>query len=393
MKPPIKPIFGWVALWCLTNTLSGCAEPDGGVSSQRPDWLPEHFPSLPATIEISSQKRELGRWLFYDVRLSANGTRSCGTCHEQPKAFSDGLVTGLGIENSQLPLNSLSLVNVAWREELTWYRQIDSVEEHMLIPLFADNPVEMGMTESLMLERLADSERYQEWFAEVYPTDTDPISVENTIDAISAFTLSIIDGNSRYDQWYRGEIALSATEQRGMALFFGDKMQCSVCHGGLFFDQPQTEPERRHGYFNTGLYHLFETGEYPVSTQGLIASTGNSEDMGKFRVPTLRNLSMTKPWMHDGTEFDLENILDSYARGGRLLQSGSNAGDGSENPYKSDLISGFEMSLEERADLLRFLMSLNDDSLATVERLQTPFCQRRAGEIINPPCEEPFILE
>lgn len=85
--------------------------------------------------------------------------------------------------------------------------------------------------------------------------------------------------------------------------------------------------------------------------------------------------------------------MDSYARGGRLLQSDANAGGGSENPYKSELISGFEMSLEERADLLSFLMSLNDDSLATVERLQTPFCQRRVGDIINPPCEEPFIVE
>jgi len=85
--------------------------------------------------------------------------------------------------------------------------------------------------------------------------------------------------------------------------------------------------------------------------------------------------------------------MDAYARGGRLLQSGANTGDGSENPYKSELISGFEMSLEERTDLLNFLMSLNDDGLATVGRLETPFCQCRAGEIINLPCEDPFVVE
>ena len=369
----------------------GCSPSD---SRDSVDWIPDHFPVL-STDVATAEEIELGRWLFYDVRLSRDGTRSCGICHKQNKSFSDGLTRGLGIEETPLSLNSISLINVAWRSDLTWFQKIESIEEHMKIPLFGTEPLEMGMTEDLIISRLRESADYKEMFTKAFPESED-INIENTILAITAFTKTITSGNSAYDLWLRGERELAPESQRGMALFFGDRMKCYVCHGGIFFDQPDasmTEGGQRHGYFNTGLYNIDNQGSYPPSAQGLIERTGRIEDMGKFRIPSLRNLKHTKPWMHDGSEIFLSNILLSYARGGRKLEGGAFVGDGRDNPFKSNIISGFEISTQEQEDILSFLDSLNDDTILEESRLQSPFCIRREDEIINHPCQEPFIFE
>lgn len=335
----------------------------------------------------------MGRWLFYDTRLSIDGSRSCGICHEQVKAFSDGLSRGLGIENALLSLNSPSLFNIAWRTELTWYQQFGDVETHMWTPLFTDSPMEMGMTEDILEGRLMDFPLYGDLFASAYPDLANPIQTENAIASIAAFTRTIISSNSRYDQWITGDIELTPIEEQGMALFFSDRLQCSVCHGGLFFDEPDAsvrDSNSRHGYFNTGLYNVGGAGDYPSSSQGLIEVTGDPNDMGVFRIPTLRNLDATYPWMHDGSEIDLRNIIRSYASGGRVVQTGPNAGDGRLNPYKSDLIQGFDITEDEIDALLAFLEALNDDELLTDERYASPFCIEQRGDIINEPCEPQF---
>lgn len=335
----------------------------------------------------------MGRWLFYDTRLSIDGSRSCGICHEQVKAFSDGLSRGLGIDNALLSLNSPSLFNIAWRTELTWYQQFEDVEGHMWTPLFTDNPMEMGMTEGLLEERLADFPLYGDLFASAFPDAIHPIQTENAIDSIAAFTRTIISSNSRYDKWIKGNIDLLPVEEQGMELFFSDRLQCSVCHGGLFFDAPGasiSDANSRHGYFNTGLYNVDGDGTYPISSQGLVEVTGNSTDMGVFRVPTLRNLEATYPWMHDGSEIDLRNIIRNYAAGGRVLQTGPNSGDGRLNPYKSHLIQGFQITEDEIEALLAFLDALNDDVLLADDRYASPFCIEQRGEVINAPCTPQF---
>ena len=399
-KLKTKPTFGWAALWFSISSSSGliaCRSElgDTGVID-RPFWVPAHYPPLPQTIpEFTDAQLELGRWLFYDVRLSQNGTRSCGTCHEQIKAFTDGLAQGLGINNSILPLNTLSLANVAWRTELTWSSQLETVESHMRIPLFNTNPVEMGMTDELIIERLTEYDPYNEMFDLAYPTDGSPISVENTIAAIAAFTTTIVDGQSEYDKWLQGESQFSPEAQEGHRLFYGDEMKCGACHGGLFFDQPDPEmtaQNGRHGYFNTGQYHINAQGDYPPQAQGLIEQTGKAEDMGRFRTPSLRNLSFTKPWLHDGTEFTVDSILQAYARGGRKLESGAFPGDGHDNPYKSELIEGFTLTEDRKMALMAFLNTLDDPNLLENPRLKSPFCIQQAGEIINAPCETPYLV-
>lgn len=358
------------------------------VPSNFPEWPTEHSDATAAQVE-------LGRWLFYDRRLSIDGSRSCGICHDQARGFADGLSLGLGIDNALLNLNSPSLFNVAWRKELTWYRQFDTVEDHMLGPLFESEPPEMGMTERLLEERLVDFERYPDLFETAFPNDADPINTDNAIAALAMFTRSIISSNSRYDQWIQGETSFTAEEEQGMELFRSDRLKCSKCHGGVFFDQPVEGfgTSERHGYFNTGLYNLDPNGAYPETAQGLIETTGNQNDMGAFRVPTLRNLDATYPWMHDGSEIDLRNIIENYAVGGRVIQTGSNAGDGRVNPYKSDLIQEFEVSEEEIEALLAFLSTLNDDLLLMDERYASPFCIEQGGVVVNEPCEPVFVME
>ena len=188
----------------------------------------------------------------------------------------------------------------------------------MLGPLFDNEPPEMGMTERLLEERLVDFERYLDLFDRAFPNDVDPINTDNAISAIASFTRSIISSSSRYDQWIQGETSFTAEEEQEMELFRSDRLKCSMCHGGIFFDQPVEGfgTSERHGYFNTGLYNL--NGAYPETAQGLIETTGNQNDMGAFRVPTLRNLDATYPWMHDGSEIRLRNIIENYAASGRV---------------------------------------------------------------------------
>jgi cytochrome c peroxidase len=266
----------------------------------------------------------------------------------------------------------------------------------MHIPLFAQDPLEMGMDEALILERISAFPVYVDMFDEAFPEDTSPISTDNTIYAIAAFTRTIIAGNSKYDRWLMGEEELTETEEHGRQLFFSDRLQCGFCHGGIFFDQPvpeHTGVTQRHGYFNTGLYDIDDQGGYPITAQGMIETTGIASDMGKFRVPTLRNLAYTYPWMHDGSEISLYNIIANYARGGRLISSGLNSGDGRDNPYKSDLISGFDITDIEIEQVLSFLKTLEDPLLQTNINLLSPFCIEQEGENIYEPCEPPFTID
>ena len=362
-----------------------------------PSLVPEHFPPIEWDgPEPSPEQIELGRWLFYDQRLSRDGTRSCGICHEQQKAFTDGLVRGIGLQGASLPFNSLSLANVAWRSELTWSSRISDIETHMLVPLLGEDPPEMGMDPELVEERLGECGYCQEMFGAAFPHDESPASMQNAVSSIAAFTRTIVSGGSAYDGWLLGDESLGAAALRGMELFHSDRTNCSACHGGLFFDRPfqeQTGVDARHGYFNTGLYNVDGEGGYPPGSPGLIEATGQPDDMGRFRVPSLRNLSYTYPWMHDGTELSLESIIDSYARGGRLLESGPYPGDGAQNPYKSELVAGFVLSPSEKEDLLAFLDSLNDPGLAVSPSLGSPFCSGDAESVPGQPCEPRFQLD
>ena len=338
------------------------------------------LPSVPIDNPMSAAKVELGHWLFYDTRLSVNKTMSCATCHIQALAFTDGKGRSIGATGEQHPRSSMSLVNAAYASRLTWANQLlDKLEDQALTPMFGDNPIEMGMAghEQRMVELLQYEPRYARLVEKAFPGDADPYSVLNIIRAISAFVRTIISFDAPYDRYIAGDAAaMDPSAVRGMDLFFSERLECFHCHGGFNFTDSTTHENDtvdRVGYHNTGLYNTDGKGAYPADNTGLHDMTGQRRDMGRFKAPTLRNIAVTAPYMHDGSIATLEEVIAHYERGGRLLENGPHTGDGRRSPFKSEFVRGFELSEQERADLLAFLRSLTDESVLTDPAFSDPF--------------------
>jgi cytochrome c peroxidase len=211
----------------------------------------------------------------------------------------------------------------------------------------------------------------------------------NVLRALAAFERTLLSGNSPYDRLtFHGESdALSKSARRGMRLFFSERLQCSQCHGGFNFSGPvQFESGRRARptFHNTGLYNLDGRGAMPADNPGLREHTGRRRDTGRFRAPTLRNITVTAPYMHDGSIATLEGVIEHYARGGRLLPSGPHAGDGRDSPYKSELIQGFSLADDEKADLVTFLHSLADDDFLHDPRFKDPGTGAEPSGVLHP---------
>jgi len=347
------------------------------------DWhLPAAYPEpqVPAANPMLDTKVELGRWLFYDTRLSGNNTMSCGTCHLQALAFTDGKPRSLGSTGVLHPRASMSLVNTAYASRLTWANPLlDRLEDQALTPLLGDNPVEMGMGghEAEIGALLASDNIYRRLAKASFPDDENPYSILNAVRSIAAFVRSIVSYDSPYDHYMAGDAeALSPAAERGLELFFSENLECFHCHGGFNFTDSTTHANAtvdQVGFHNNGLYNRNESGAYPDDNTGLFDMTGQVRDMGRFKAPSLRNISLTAPYMHDGSIATLDDVISHYARGGRLIEDGINAGDGRLSPFKSEFVDGFEISDAERADLIEFLLSLTDKTVVTDERWADPF--------------------
>ncbi len=347
------------------------------------DWgLPagQPPPAVPADNPMSAAKVELGRRLFYDRRLSVTGSLSCAGCHRQELAFTDGLARAVGATGDLHPRGAMSLVNVGYASRLNWANHLqDRLEIQALTPLFGDAPVEMGMggREQAVTALLRTDALYRERIPAVFPGDADPYSVLNALRAIAAFTRSIVSFDSAYDRYLRGDpAAMSDSQLRGMELFFSERLECFHCHGGFNFTDSSTHASalvESVGFHNNGLYNLGGRGDYPPDNTGLYDLTGERRDMGRFKAPTMRNIAVTAPYMHDGSLATLEEVLAHYARGGRLIEDGPLAGDGRLSPYRSPFVSGFELTDEEAADVLAFLHALTDESLLSDPRFGDPF--------------------
>ena len=275
---------------------------------------------------------------------------------------------------------SMSLVNVAYASRLNWANPLrDRLEYQALTPLLGDNPVEMGMGgREGEIEALIEADAiYRDLANTAFPNDTRPYSLINAVRAIAAFVRSIVSFNSPYDQYLAGNPdAISAAAVNGMELFFSERLECFHCHGGFNFTDSTTHANTnvdRAGFHNNGLYNLNGSGDYPENNTGLFDMTGNDRDMGRFKAPSLRNILLTAPYMHDGSVATIEDVIDHYARGGRLIEDGDHAGDGRLSPFKSEFVGGFELSDAERYDLIEFLSSLTDESVLTNERWADPF--------------------
>ncbi len=372
------------------------------------DWaIGDHpVPAVPANNPMSDAKVELGRHLFYDTRLSINGTVACASCHIQALAFTDGKPKSIGATGDIHPRSSMSLVNVAYASRLTWANSlIASLEDQALTPLFGDDPIEMGLggREDELVALLRNDETYAAMFAEAFPDDAEPGSIINMVRATSSFVRSIVSFRSPYDQYLAGNAdAISDSAKRGEALFFSERLECFHCHGGFNFTDSSTHESARvdrFGYHNTGLYNIDNTGAYPEDNPGLADISGERRDMGRFRAPTLRNVVLTAPYMHDGSISTLEDVMRHYERGGRKIESGPFAGDGNTSPFKSEFVRGFEITDRERDDVIAFMNALTDVEAIVDPRWASPWgtnvgthSRLEAGGAPGEPEEQPVQL-
>jgi cytochrome c peroxidase len=290
-----------------------------------PGYLP---PPAPESNPLTAEKIELGRHLFYEKQLSANGTQSCGSCHQQQFAFCDGRAQAIGSTGAKHHRNTMTLVNVGYRKPLTWSDAgITTLEQQVLVPLTNEHPVEMGMAHRLdeLPRRLANEEKYRRMFATAYPNERAPITVENIARAIASFERSIVSAESPYDRVvrYGDSGALSPEAWRGFKVFFSQRAGCAACHGGPDFATP---------------------------VKGAVfRSNGFSDRRERFRVASLRNVALTAPYMHDGSVATLGDVVDRYAK-----------------------VRKFDVTADERQDLVAFLESLTDQSVTTNPRFSAP---------------------
>jgi cytochrome c peroxidase len=306
---------------------------------------------------MSEAKVELGRRLFYDTRLSHNQTYACASCHQQRHAFTDGRARAVGSTGGLHARSAMSLTNAAFNTSFGWADPtLRTLEQQMRVPLLNEHPIELGLAghEAEVMARFqtpADVSR----FAAAFP-DTPTPTLATLVKAIAAFERTIVSGDSPFDRYlYRDErTALSAAAVSGMQLFFSQRLRCSECHSGfnlsgaVDFAVAKTHPKPE--FHNTGLYDVDGKGSYPDSDRGVEEVTGKAKDMGQFRAPTLRNIAVTAPYMHDGSIPTLEGVINHYAAGGH------------PSPFRSRAVRGFKLTVPERAALLAFLESLTDQT-------------------------------
>ena len=329
---------------------------------------------------MSQAKVELGRHLFYDTRLSGNGQQACATCHRREYAFTEPRAKAVGSTGEPNRRNALALVNVAYNSTLMWaHPGLQRIERQLLVPMFGDNPVELGIAgrEGEVLGRFRQDKHYQQLFDAAFP-DGRRLEFTHIVDALACFVRSLVSFDSPFDRYAYGgdDDALGETAIRGIGLFFSERFECHHCHTGFNFTESTDHTSSAildNPFHNTGLYNVAGENAYPAADQGLYELTGDLADRGRFRAPTLRNVALTAPYMHDGSLPDLNAVLDFYAAGGRNIESGEFAGDGRANLYRSQFVKGIDMTEQERAAMLAFLNALTDPSFLQRPAHQNPF--------------------
>lgn len=343
--------------------------------------LPAGFPKpkIPADNPMTYEKVELGRRLFYDRRLAQNNNQSCGDCHVQARAFTDGLPQAIGSTGQRNTRGAQSLANVAYLTSYTWANPLlQSLEVQAMTPIFGRRFIELGELDvRLFVEKFAQDPLYQTLFAKSYPGDKAPVTLQHIVQAIACFERTIISGNSPYDQYFfHGKSsAISQAAKDGANLFFSERLECNHCHSGFdLMDATQSDKTQMPNlqFHNTGLYNVDGHGGFPPEDTGLREVTQLEADMGRFRAQTLRNIMVTGPYFHDGSAPNIDAVLAHYQAGGRTVV-GPYAGDGSTSPLKSQFMVGFTLTDEERARLQAFFDSLTDAEFLTNPALSDPW--------------------
>jgi cytochrome c peroxidase len=308
----------------------------------------------------------LGRRLFYEKKLSANNTISCGTCHQQQHAFTDGRTFSPGFDGTPTKRNSMSLANLLWVRNFFWDGRAGSLEAQAMIPL--TDPHEMGQRMDSSIRKLQETGSYGPLFAAAFGTDS--ITHDHLLKALTQFERTLISANAPYDRYIRGEYQLDPAEKRGLDLFFGNtnaamgggnagmatrSAGCGNCHGG-----PKTFNET---YHNNGLDRSFKDS-------GRAEVTGMSYDRGRFRVVTLRNIALTAPYMHDGRFATLQEVIDHYSDHVEPSETLS-----ATLKDTANVPNRLRLTKQEKSDLLAFLHTLTDTAFINDPRYSDPFVE------------------
>jgi len=287
----VKPLTHLVVLAaacaCAANVLAQAPAPYV--------WtLPAKFPRprVPTDNPMTAEKVALGRYLFYDTRLSRNGTQACATCHEQARAFTDGKARAVGSTGATHPRGAMSLVNVAYASSLTWANPSQSrLEAQALVPTFGDHPIELGLEQpgTALLAALRQIDMYRRLLPAAFPGDADPFTIANVTRGLAAFERTIVSARSPYDRYHydRDDAAVSADAKRGEQMFFSQGLSCFRCHNGFNFSGATDFEGRREGgtpeYHNTGLYNLAGALSYPAENTGVFEITHRPDDVGRLK--------------------------------------------------------------------------------------------------------------
>jgi cytochrome c peroxidase len=297
--------------------------------------IPSHFPEMdiPTDNPITPAKIKLGKLLFEDVRLSRNNTISCASCHSDKLAFSDTGAVSFGLDGLTTKRNSPPLFNLGYHPYFFKTGGAPTLEIQVISPI--EDEVEMDMNIVEVCDKLNEAGDYKSLSNEVFGTDVTPFVVSRSL---ATYLRTLVSGSSRFDDYINGnENAITSTEKAGYELFAG-KANCISCHNGFDFTN--------YAFENNGIYENYLDGGRKIIT-GLI------EDEGKFKVPSLRNLSYTGPYMFDGSIETLEDVIEHYNSGG------------SSHMNKSDKIEPLNLSTYEKELLLAFLLSLNDSNFVS----------------------------
>lgn len=315
-------------------------------------------PDLPTDNKLTVAGVQLGRMLFYEKMLSKDGSQACGDCHKQQDAFSDIRRFSIGVEGLSGDRQAMAVMNLAWHQNgLFWDGRAPHVRDQALGPI--QNPLEMNETLPNAVNKLSADKKYTDQFIRAFGDAT--VTSERVSLALEQFMLSIISNNSKYDKWKNGTATLSNSEERGRVLFFTEfdpfgtesGAECFHCHGGFNFTNDD--------FKNNGL-----DADGDQHDQGRRKVTNDPLDQAKFKVPSLRNIALTAPYMHDGRFATLEEVIDHYNTG--VKQCGTL----DELMQYNIQPGGLQMTAQDKADMVAFLKTLTDDTFLTNTAYQKP---------------------
>jgi cytochrome c peroxidase len=303
-------------------------------AQETPPKPPLGLPPVPWPTDnpYSAARVELGRYLFFDARLSADGTVSCATCHPPEHAFTGGEPAPLGVTRTPLPRRAPTLINRAYGRSQFYDGRATTLEDQVAGPV--TNPIEMGTTKEAAAGAIAKIPGYAALFGRAFGDSK--VTYDRITKAIASFERTILSGNSPYDRFLKGDKqALTSQAKRGLQIFERTG-ECSECHSGFNFTDEK--------FASLGIDPALKTPDL-----GLAAISGKRRDDGKFKVPTLREVARTGPYMHDRKYKTLDDVLEFYRKGGQ------------PGPYLDSRIAPFFLDAPAKADLLAFLESLNGE--------------------------------